>query len=93
MGHECFVIIEGTVRVSIEGRTVSTVGAGEALGEMALLSHRPRVASATTDGPVSAYVIHANQFASLIEETPSIAVSMLHTLSDRLAELESVSAG
>lgn len=88
IGHECFIVIEGTVQVSVEGRPMGTVVAGEVLGEMALLNQRRRVATAVTDGPVSVYVIHANRFGPLVEDMPSIATSMLRTVSDRLAALE-----
>ncbi|HUF33180.1 MAG TPA: cyclic nucleotide-binding domain-containing protein [Acidimicrobiales bacterium] len=90
--RECFFLIDGEVQVSIGGRYLGTVGAGEVLGEMALLNRRPRVATAVTTTRVSTYVIHTSQFRTLVEEMPGIALSLLNTLSDRLAELELATA-
>lgn len=87
-GHECFVIREGKVRVSVDGSPVAVLGPGAVVGEMALLSRRPRVARVVADGPVSLYVIGARAFQPMLEDNPGLAMRLLRTLSDRLADLE-----
>src|SRR5215470_10645420 len=44
-GHEFFVILEGTARISRHGRKIASIGPGAAFGELALLEKAPRNAT------------------------------------------------
>ena len=44
-GGSVFVLLEGTARVEVGGRTVGRLGPGDVFGELALLDGRPRSAS------------------------------------------------
>ena len=46
-GREFFVIVEGEVEVRRKGKKVKTLGPGSFVGEIALLSKIPRVATVT----------------------------------------------
>ena len=50
-GRECFVIAEGSAAVKIAGQLVGTVGAGDCVGEMALLDGGARTATVTAETP------------------------------------------
>src|SRR5690606_6784019 len=58
-GREAFVILEGAVVVRRNGRKVATLGPGDCVGEMALLDHGPRTASAVTTAPTRALALDA----------------------------------
>ena len=48
-GNEFFVILDGTARVSRQGRKIATLGPGSGFGELALLENAPRNATVVAD--------------------------------------------
>lgn len=87
-GHECFVIAEGKATVSIGGQPVGVVGPGDCVGEMALLDGGPRTATVTAASTISAYVMSAREFRSLLDLSPAIARKLATTLAQRLRAVE-----
>ena len=45
IGHEFFVIVDGKVQVTRKGRRVATLGGGDFVGEIALITEMPRTAT------------------------------------------------
>lgn len=88
-GHEFFVLVDGTVRVTKNGRKLTELGSGDWLGEIALLTKTPRTATATTTSPVVALVIVDREFRRILTEIPSIAVKVLSSVAERLARTPS----
>ena len=84
-GHdrELMVIVDGNVDVRRGGRKIATLESGEFFGEIAMISGGPRTATVTTTSPTSLLVIGERQFGALVEETPSIATSVLQVLGER----------
>jgi CRP/FNR family transcriptional regulator, cyclic AMP receptor protein len=87
-GHEFFVIIAGRVRIERGGRTLSTLGPGDFLGEIALVDGRPRTATAIAEGPTRLLVLAHREFNSLLDRYPSIQLEVLHALARRVRHLE-----
>jgi CRP-like cAMP-binding protein len=83
-GREFLVIVDGTVRVTRRGKTVRDSGAGDFIGEIALISDVPRTATVTATSAVRLLVITDRAFRGLIEEMPSIATKVLQSLGERL---------
>lgn len=83
--HEFFVLVEGTVNVTKDGRQLANLGPGDWLGEIALLTKAPRTATATATSPVVALVIVDRDFRRVVTEIPSIAMKMLSCVAERLA--------
>src|SRR5262245_33029582 len=83
-GHEFFVIIEGSAEVRRKGRKVRTLGPGDFLGEISLVSRKPRTATVTATTPIRALVITEQSFRALLEEQPAIGVKILRSLAERL---------
>jgi CRP/FNR family transcriptional regulator, cyclic AMP receptor protein len=84
-GREFFVILEGQADVRRKSRKVNTLGPGEFLGEIALLTHVPRTATVAATTPMRALVITGPDFRSLLRRTPTIQVKVLEALAQRLA--------
>ncbi len=85
LGREFFVLIEGTARVTRNGRKLADLGAGDWFGEIALLTDSPRTATVTATSPVHVLVITSRSFRQVVQTMPSIAVKVLASVGERLA--------
>ena len=83
-GREFLIVIEGTARVTKDGRKLNDVGPGSFVGEIALIADVPRTATVTATAPVRLLVITDRAFQQLIRNTPSIAAKVLKALGERL---------
>ena len=84
-GREFFVLLEGDVDVTKDGRSINKLGSGDFFGEIALVSDTPRTATVTTTSPVRALVITDRAFRRLLEDSPEIQLKVLAELAKRLA--------
>jgi CRP-like cAMP-binding protein len=84
-GREFFILIEGEAEVRKGGRRVNTLGPGDFLGEISLITKVPRTATVTTSGPTRALVITDRAFAQLIRDSPEISQGVLEAVGERLA--------
>ncbi len=84
-GREFFVLIDGTVEVTKQGKKLSQLEGGDWFGEIALLTKVPRTASVTATSAVRALVVTDRAFRHLVEEMPSIGIKVLASVGDRLA--------
>jgi CRP-like cAMP-binding protein len=84
-GDTMYVIVEGEVAVlGSEGEELALRGAGDFIGEMALISSRPRTASLRAQSPVRVLEIHKPAFESILRERPETALALMRFLCDRL---------
>jgi CRP-like cAMP-binding protein len=87
--HELYVIEEGSVEVSRDGRRVATLGPGEVVGEMALLKLERRWATVIATGRVHAVSLGADDLASMSELMPELAERLRETMLRREYDNES----
>jgi CRP-like cAMP-binding protein len=83
-GHEFVVIVEGAAEVKRRGRLVNRLGAGDFLGEIALVTGQKRTATVTTTEPSQLLVLTAPAFRSLLRNQPSLQLKVLDALAKRL---------
>ena len=83
-GREFIVVASGTVRVTRNGRELRELGAGDFIGEIALVADVPRTATVTATSPVRLLVVTDRAFRGLLEQMPSIAKKVLQSLGERL---------
>jgi CRP/FNR family cyclic AMP-dependent transcriptional regulator len=83
-GHEFVVIAEGAAEVKRGGRVVNRLGAGDFLGEISLVTGRPRTATVTTIEPSRLLVLSARDFRTLLRDLPSLQLKVLDALGERL---------
>jgi CRP-like cAMP-binding protein len=84
-GREFFAMVEGTADVLMGGKWVNSVRQGDFLGEIALVTGRPRTATVQASSPVRVLVITARDFRKLLEQSPEIQRKVLLSMAERLA--------
>ena len=87
-GHEFFVILDGTARVTRRGKRVATLSPGSAFGELALLDRAPRNATVVAETPMELVVLGQREFAGIIDEVPGFARKLLAGMASRLREAD-----
>lgn len=83
-GQELVLIVDGAAEVRRRGRKVNTVGSGDFVGEIALVTDVPRTATVTTTEPSHLLVLTRRDFRSLMKRVPSIQLKVLEALASRL---------
>ena len=87
-GDELFIVLAGTVRVTRGDATLTRLGAGEHVGEMALIRSVPRSASVIAEGAAELIAIRRADFFEILRREHEIGVKMLWqflgVLADRL---------
>lgn len=85
-GHEFFVIVDGTARVTRRGKRIANLGPGSAFGELALLDKAPRNATVVADTAMELVVLGQREFAGIIDEVPGFARKLLAGMARRLRD-------
>jgi CRP/FNR family cyclic AMP-dependent transcriptional regulator len=87
-GSVCFLIVDGSAKVVRGGRTVKQLGPGDFFGEMSLLTKAPRTASVIARSPMECVTLSAAGLKQVLLENPQIALAMLSTMAERVADLD-----
>jgi len=67
LGNYFFVTHEGSLDVTIEGKNVNTIGAGQAFGAIALLYDCPRTATVSAKEASGVWGVHGDQFRKVMQ--------------------------
>lgn len=86
-GGHMFFVVEGSIEISVRGKAVETVGAGAMIGEMALIDHLPRSATARAVTDAKLVSIDQRRFLFLVQETPFFAIHVMKVMADRLRRM------
>jgi len=87
-GREFVVIVEGFAEVRRKGRRVNTLGKGDFLGEIALVSGLPRTATVETTTQTRVLVLTDRAFRELLQRVPSMQFKILQALARRLPQAD-----
>ncbi len=85
-GFEFMILVEGEADVVRKGRVVNELGPGDFVGEIALVSGKPRTATVRTRGPARILVLTASGFRALMRDVPSIQDKVLAAVTARLPD-------
>ncbi len=92
-----FLILEGRVRVHLDSpdnRPFVMLNAGENVGELSVIDHKPASAWVVADGATTLLAIDQDRFWSLMNASHAVACNMLGILTQRLrASDAAISAG
>ena len=82
--QELYVIQRGQVEIRKDGRLLDTLTEKTIFGEMALIDHAPRAATAVAATDVVLVPVGEKQFLFLVRETPYFALNVMRVLARRL---------
>lgn len=90
-GDEMYVIVHGEVKVMISNngeneREVARRKMGDVVGEMALISGEPRIATLIASGEVHLLCLDRKSFEGLLRERPEVSLAVMRVLCARLKE-------
>jgi hypothetical protein len=91
-GDEMYIVVSGDVRVLIasenqkETREIARRSSGDYVGEMAIISREPRIATLVASGRVRTLCIDQKRFEGIMRERPEIGLAMMRVLCQRLKE-------
>ena len=91
-GDTMYVVIEGEVELSIRGNPMRTFGRGEVIGEMALITNKPRVGTVAAVTDCKLAPINKKRFLLLVQQSPQFSLHMLETMADRIRWMDSLIA-
>ena len=84
LGTDLFVVVDGALDISVDGRVVNTLRAGDFLGELGLLFGGPRNATAIASEPATLHVIGKEDFDALRAGHPRIDGKLLAVVAQRM---------
>ena len=86
-GHSMYVVLEGAVTVSADGKELATLGEDAIFGEISLIDKLPRSATVTAKTDCKLAEIDERQFLYLVHETPTFALDVMRVIAQRLRTL------
>jgi CRP-like cAMP-binding protein len=92
-GTAMYVILSGEIELRISDAIVETLGPGEPFGEMALVDHSPRVATAVAKTDCKLVVIPEKRFLFMVQQTPHFSLQIMRVMADRLRRMDARQVG
>ncbi len=89
-GKCAFVLLEGEAEVLVNGAVVEHAKPGSLLGEMALIEHRERSASARAATDCKLVAIDERRFLFLVQQHPFFALQVMQIMAERLRHMNQV---
>lgn len=88
-GDGVYFVKSGLVEIwagQVERHVFSRLGPGEIFGEMAVIEHRPRSATASAAEPTEVFFLPRGEILTFIGRSPALAFALLQQISHRLRE-------
>lgn len=86
-GRFMYVVAEGEVDVGRDGKALYTVRPGSLVGEMALIDHGPRSATAVARTDCRLIPVDEYKFLVMVQQTPLFALEVMRLLVERLRQM------
>jgi CRP-like cAMP-binding protein len=87
-GDVMYVLITGTADILVGDKVIESAGAGEFLGEMALVDSGPRAATVIAATDCRLVPIDVERFHLLVREAPHFATEVMKTMARRLRKID-----
>ena len=94
LGTNLFVVLGGKVALYNKTKQIAVMHVGDAFGEMAVLNHRPRSATAAAMVDSKLFTLDEREVNSILEKHLAVRMllNIIHMLSERLENANSVIA-
>jgi CRP-like cAMP-binding protein len=90
-GDRFYVVLDGRLRVSRNGRKLNDLGPGKGVGELALLLDAPRTATVTAVEESELVAFDRKSFGKLLDDSPPFARRLMAAIAARLRERDAKS--
>ncbi len=90
---QMYVIIDGEVEISMDGKLVDTTSTGGIVGEMALISSDPRSATAIAKTECKLVPVDQKRFTFLVQQTPYFSINVMKIMVERIRRLDALVLG
>ena len=86
VGVDLLILLDGTASVTRDGQHVATVTSGDVVGELAVISDRPRNATVVAETELRVLVLTRGGLDQLLDDIPGLAKHLLYEVTARLVE-------
>ena len=88
LGSNLFIVLSGEIGLYKTNRLIAVCKVGDAFGEMSVLNHRPRTATAAAETDVKLFTLDESQVNRILEKRVAVRLllNVVHVLSERLEE-------
>jgi CRP/FNR family transcriptional regulator, cyclic AMP receptor protein len=87
IGFDLLILLDGTASVTRDGQHVATVTAGDVVGELAVITGRPRNATVVAETEIRVLVLTRRGLDQLLDDIPGLAKHLLYEVTARLVEV------
>jgi CRP/FNR family transcriptional regulator, cyclic AMP receptor protein len=87
-GDRMYVVKDGTVEIRVGDRVAETLRTGDFFGEMALVDHEPRSATAVATSDLQLVAVDEKHFLRMVADTPGFALAVLRVMARRLRAMD-----
>ena len=86
LGSNLFILLSGQIALYNKARVIAELKVGAAFGEMAVLNHKPRTATAVALTDTRLFTLDEKEINSLLEKRVAVRLllNIIHVLSERL---------
>jgi len=86
LGSNLFIVLSGQCAIYSKDKEIARCQVGDAFGEMAVLNHKPRCATAAALSDVTVFTLDEAQINSILKKHVAVRIllNVVHVLSERL---------
>jgi len=94
LGTNLFIVLGGRVAIYNKSKQIATMHVGDAFGEMAVLNHKPRTATAAAIVDTKLFTLDERQINNVLEKHLAVRLllNIIHILSERLEDVNALVA-
>jgi len=93
VGACMFIVVEGSIAISVDGKVVERVGPGGSFGEMALVDRSGRSATATAETDSAWLLVGRNEFLDMVKSRPAFGIALMRSMSARVLHIGKLLGG
>lgn len=87
-GNVMYAVIEGEIELLCQDALFDTLSTGDIFGEMALIDHTTRSATARAKTAAKVAIVNQRRFLWLVQETPMFALQVMSVMATRIRKLD-----